>query len=83
MIAGFALVEVKSLDEAIEWAPRFARLVGDVEIDVRLVELGGATTMCNGRRNTQRGISVLRSTTSLPRRWCFAVTRGPAYNVSD
>lgn len=35
MIAGFALVEVKSIDEALEWAPRFARLVGDVEIDVR------------------------------------------------
>ena len=35
MIAGFALVEVKSIDEAVEWAPRFARLVGDVEIDIR------------------------------------------------
>ncbi len=35
MIAGFALIEVKSLDEALEWAPRFAGLVGDVEIDVR------------------------------------------------
>ena len=35
MIAGFALIEVKSIDEALEWAPRFARLVGDVEIDVR------------------------------------------------
>lgn len=35
LIAGFALVEVKSLKEAIEWAPRFAKLVGDVEIDIR------------------------------------------------
>jgi hypothetical protein len=34
-IAGFALVEVASLEEAIEWADPFARLVGDVEIDVR------------------------------------------------
>lgn len=39
MIAGFALVEVKSLNEALEWAPRFAKLVGDVEIHVR--PLGG------------------------------------------
>jgi hypothetical protein len=35
MIAGFALVEVKSLDEAVEWAEPFASLVGDVEIDIR------------------------------------------------
>jgi hypothetical protein len=35
LIAGFALVEVESLDEAIRWAEPFAKLVGDVEIDVR------------------------------------------------
>lgn len=35
MIAGFCLVEVTSIEEAIKWAGPFARLVGDVEIDVR------------------------------------------------
>lgn len=35
LIAGYAEVEVKSRAEAIEWSSRFARLIGDVEIDVR------------------------------------------------
>lgn len=35
--AGFAIVKVESLDVAIEWATRFAEVVGDVEIDVRPV----------------------------------------------
>ncbi|WP_242343721.1 YciI family protein [Anaeromyxobacter terrae] len=34
LVAGFALMKVQSMDEAIEWATRFARIVGDVEIDV-------------------------------------------------
>jgi len=37
LIARFAIVRVKSLDEAIDWATRFARVAGDVEIDVRPV----------------------------------------------
>lgn len=37
LIAGFAIVQVKSLDEAIEHATRFAEIVGDVEIDIRPV----------------------------------------------
>ncbi len=35
LIAGFAVMRVRSLDEAIDWASRFAAVVGDVEIDVR------------------------------------------------
>lgn len=35
--AGFAMVRVRSIDEAVDWATRFADLVGDVEIDIRPV----------------------------------------------
>ena len=38
LIAGFAIVQVNSKDEAIEWATRFADVLGeDVEIEVRQV----------------------------------------------
>lgn len=44
LIAGYCIVQVKSTEEAIEWAPRFAKLVGDVEIDIRpLYERAGAS----------------------------------------
>jgi hypothetical protein len=33
--AGFGIVRVGSLEEAIGWASRFAKVVGDVEIDIR------------------------------------------------
>jgi len=35
LVAGFAVMRVRSLDEAIDWASRFAAVVGDAEIDVR------------------------------------------------
>jgi hypothetical protein len=35
LIAGFAVMKVRSLDEAIEWSTKFAAAVGDVEIDIR------------------------------------------------
>lgn len=35
--AGFSILRVGSLDEAIEWASRQAALLGDVEIDIRPV----------------------------------------------
>lgn len=37
LIAGFAVLQVGSKDEAIEWATRFAGVLGDVEIEVRQV----------------------------------------------
>ena len=37
LIAGFAIIDVKSKDEAIEWATRFADVIGDVEIEIRQV----------------------------------------------
>src|SRR5215210_7350065 len=37
LIAGFAIIQVASKDEAIEWATRFADVIGDVEIEVRQV----------------------------------------------
>jgi hypothetical protein len=35
LIAGYAILETPSLDEAIRWAAPFAALLGDIEIDVR------------------------------------------------
>ena len=35
LIAGFSIMKVDSKDDAIEWAVPFARLIGDVEIDIR------------------------------------------------
>jgi hypothetical protein len=37
VIAGFALIQARSKDEAIAWASRFADVVGDVEVEVRQV----------------------------------------------
>ena len=35
LLSGFAIVRVKSLDEAVEWASRYAQAVGDCELDIR------------------------------------------------
>src|SRR5688572_2468097 len=35
--AGFSILRVGSLDEAVEWASRQAAVLGDVEIDIRPV----------------------------------------------
>ncbi|WP_438018855.1 YciI family protein [Sorangium sp. So ce315] len=35
--AGFAILRVASLDEAIGWTSRFAELIGDVDVDIRPV----------------------------------------------
>jgi hypothetical protein len=37
LIAGFAVLQVESKEEAIEWATRFADVIGDVEVEVRQV----------------------------------------------
>jgi hypothetical protein len=37
LIGGFALVEVKSKDEAIEWGKRFLKVAGDGESEIRLL----------------------------------------------
>jgi hypothetical protein len=37
VIGGYALLQVRSLDEAKEWAGRFADVVGDTEIEIREV----------------------------------------------
>jgi hypothetical protein len=37
LIAGFAILDVKSKEEAVEHATRFAKLVGATKVDVRLV----------------------------------------------
>lgn len=37
LVAGFALLQVRSMDEAIEWASRFARSAGGIEVEVRQV----------------------------------------------
>jgi hypothetical protein len=40
VIGGFGLLQVRSREEAIEWAARFAEVVGDVEVEVRQVSEG-------------------------------------------
>jgi len=35
LIGGYSILDVPSLDEAIAWATPFAKLLGDVEIDIR------------------------------------------------
>jgi hypothetical protein len=35
LIAGFSILNVNSIDEVIEWASRFAVLIGDVQIEIR------------------------------------------------
>lgn len=37
VIGGFAMVQVRSRDEAIEWAGRFAEAIGDVSVEVRQI----------------------------------------------
>ncbi len=37
VIGGFVLLQVRSKEEAIEWAVRFAEAIGDVEVEVRQV----------------------------------------------
>lgn len=40
VIGGFAIFEVKSKEEAIEWTKRFLKLVGDGESELRLIDHG-------------------------------------------
>ncbi len=40
LIAGFAIMRLTSMDEAVEWATKFARVLGDLEIDIRPVTEG-------------------------------------------
>jgi hypothetical protein len=35
LIAGYSIMNVQSVDEVIEWASRFAALIGDVGIEIR------------------------------------------------
>ena len=37
LITGFAILQVESREQAIEWATRFADVIGDVEIEIRQV----------------------------------------------
>jgi hypothetical protein len=34
LLAGFAVIQVKSLDEAIEWCKRFRKIIGDGESEI-------------------------------------------------
>jgi len=34
LIAGYVILDVKSRDEVVGWASRFAALIGDIEIDI-------------------------------------------------
>ncbi len=40
VVGGFAIIEVKSKDEAIQWVTRFAKIIGDCEVEIRLMDHG-------------------------------------------
>ncbi|HUQ50746.1 MAG TPA: YciI family protein, partial [Gammaproteobacteria bacterium] len=37
LVGGFAIVDLESRAEAIEWAQRYAAVLGEVELDIRPV----------------------------------------------
>lgn len=37
VIGGFAVLQVRSKEEAVEWTSRFAEIIGDVEVEVRQI----------------------------------------------
>jgi hypothetical protein len=41
LIAGFALIQVKSKQEAVDWTRRFLHVAGDGESEIRLLHEGG------------------------------------------
>jgi hypothetical protein len=45
LLAGFAVIEVPSLEEAIEWSKRFRQIVGDGESEI--VQVFGADDMAH------------------------------------
>ena len=75
LIAGCALVQVKSKDDAIAWASRYAEVVGDAEIEIGPVnepwDLGLAAKPANpplryllvhkGDRNSEAGVPLGRA----------------------
>jgi hypothetical protein len=63
--AGFSILRVPSLDEAIEWASRQAAVLGDVEIDIRPVTEGWDIGMMPKPENvTTRRYMALRKATA-------------------
>ena len=41
LIGGFAIIQAKSKEEAIEWTKRFLKVAGDGESEIRLLHDGG------------------------------------------
>jgi hypothetical protein len=63
--AGFSILRVKSLDEAVEWASRQAAVLGDVEIDIRPVtEAWDIGLVSKPQRVTTRRYMALRKATA-------------------
>ena len=63
--AGFSILRVQSLDEAIEWASRQAAVLGDVEIDIRPVtEAWDIGMLPRPEKLTTRRYMVLRKATA-------------------
>jgi hypothetical protein len=63
--AGFSILRVRSIEEAIEWATRQAKIFGDVEIDIRPVTEAWDIGMAPAPRNvTTRRYMVLRKATA-------------------
>jgi hypothetical protein len=63
--AGFSILRVQSLDQAIEWASRQAEVLGDVEIDIRPVtEPWDIGMLPRPEKLTTRRYMVLRKATA-------------------
>ena len=62
MIAGFAVLQVDSKAEALEWATRFADVIGDVEIEVRqVIEISDLPPRTHGANEGTPTRNLLRS----------------------
>ena len=49
VIAGFAILQVGSRDEAVEWASRFGKIIGDgIEVEVRRIAEASDFEMAGG-----------------------------------
>ena len=60
LIAGFEMIQVKSKEEAVEWAKRLAEVMGDVDIEVGQVKDPWHLGVCPEPENTPMRFLLLR-----------------------
>ena len=84
-IAGFGILRVRNLDEAIEWATKFAGTIGDSVIDVRPVSEPWTSARCPSPTASPRGVTWPRArpTGRRNRARCLPGRRWPAPTPSS